>query len=1002
MPAPFKQITRDQFADLLAKFPFKRKINTIHMHHTWRPNRAQYRGHDTIVGMWRYHTQEYHWSDIAQHLTIAPDGSIWLGRDWNRPPASAAGHNGNSQAGPFMFEKIGDFDDGNDPFDGEQRLTALEVIARVQLHFGLPPGALQLHNMMSTKTCPGTGIDYQTVVHDVAELHPQLMSNMRGAPADGPFQPEQILLRQAVTDAIASLQRATPATFEPADAEPCLHRDGHGGFDDARQRGDGGRELGFDTIQALRPHVVNLRMGLFSSNGKWTTTAQDVDAMFDEHLPRALQAAKDKERKLKLMLYAHGGLTSESDALARSATLVGWWKENGIYPIHFVWETGLVETLGQMLERVGQGRERGARNYFSDHVSDPLVEAFVHRAGGVQIWNAMKWSAQQSSSDNALGGAAGVGTSVDTSANAAAPGGAHYVAMRLARLCEDHPDDIELHACGHSAGAIFHAHFIPCALEQGVPGFDSLHLMAPALRVDLFRQQLQHRVGKGRGIDKLTMYTMEDSFERDDDCGAVYRKSLLYLIHKGLEPETDEPILGLERSVRGDAGLKHLFGIGGGPGPAPATVVWADNRQDQGRSASRSRTHGGFDDDPATMGSIVRRVLGKADADPIAELPASRHGANPWRTRSDVWADILAEHGFELPDFPLPPPAPMPISMPVSMQTTMPAPLLMTAPPPAWNPPPAGTGRRRRALCVGIDDYPGARLAGCVNDANAWAGALARLGFDTPQLLLDGQATRAAIVRHLSVLVDGSQAGDVIVFQFAGHGTQVPDLDGDELGGDSPGEDEALCPHDCMSGELLIDDDIRAIFGRLPHGVNLTCFMDCCHSGTIARFAFGRPASAPPPGARARFIPADRQLIEQFVARRRDTLARGGSADGGQPLRDVVFSACLSSEVALETNGQGDFSRLALQVLAGGTGGMSNGEFAERVTQAFGQSPRQHAKLYSDDALRTAGLLQPLQPAAAAAAAVRSAPRALSARERATLASRRMREGDVPSRPVSA
>jgi len=958
MPAPFKQITVDQFAELLAKFPFTRKINAVHMHHTWRPNHAQYRGHDSIVSMWRHHTRENGWSDIAQHLTIAPDGAIWLGRDWNRPPASASGHNGNAQAGPFMFEMIGDFDEGRDPFNGKQRTTALEVIARVQHRFGLPTGTLQMHNMMSTKTCPGNSIDYQTVLHDVAELRPQLISKPRGAPsADGPFQPEQLILREVVSESIESLQRATDTVFEPADAEPCTHRDDHLDHEEARSAVDGTRGLGVALVQALRPHIVNLRMGLFSSSGEWTTSAQDVDAIFDDHLPRALAAARAGERKLKLMLYAHGGLNSETDALAKTADLVKWWTANDIYPIHFVWETGLVETLGQILERASQGRDRAARNFFSDHVSDPLVEAFVHRAGGVQIWNAMKWSAQQSSSANAQGGT----------------GGAWYVAEKLADWCKQHPDEIEVHACGHSAGSIFHAHFIPCALEHGVPRVDSLHLMAPAVRVDLFRQQLQHRVGKGKGIDKLTMYTMDDGFEKDDDCGKVYRKSLLYLIHHGLEPERNEPILGLERSVRADAGLKQLFGIGGGQGDA--TVVWSDNGLDGGRSASRSRTHGGFDDDPATMGSIARRVLGKADADAIVELPRSRVGANPWRTPADVWAGILEEHGFELPNFTLPELPP----------TVKPMPQV------------AAGGGRRSALCVGIDDYPTAPLGGCVNDARAWAEALARLGFESPQMLLNGQATRAAIVRQLSALVEQSQAGDVIVFQFAGHGTQMPDLDGDE----PEGEDEALCPHDFMSGELLIDDDIRAIIKRLPECVNLTCFFDCCHSGTITRFAFGKPGAATPAGTRARFIAANRQLIEHFVDRRRASLSRSVAMDDSDTMRDVVFSACLSSEVALESQGHGDFTRHALQVLGQGTAGLSNAAFAERVTQAFGASPRQHAKLYSSDALGAAALLQPIcPPSSAMQAGGRSLATMLTARERAEVASRRLREGADAARPM--
>src|SRR5690606_31766066 len=103
------------------------------------------------------------WQDIAQHITIAPDGSIWLGRNWNLPPASAAGHNGNLQAGPFMFEIIGNFDRGFDKLEGAQLATVIEVTARVERRFGLGPASLQFHNTMSKKSCPGTGVDYATV-----------------------------------------------------------------------------------------------------------------------------------------------------------------------------------------------------------------------------------------------------------------------------------------------------------------------------------------------------------------------------------------------------------------------------------------------------------------------------------------------------------------------------------------------------------------------------------------------------------------------------------------------------------------------------------------------------------------------------------------------------------------------------------------------------------------------------------------------------------------------
>lgn len=95
----FKRLALDQFSQLLDQFLFKRQVNAVHMHHTWRPGRADFKGHDAIVSMWRFHTQPMGWRDIAQHITIDPHGFIWLGRNWNLPPASAAGQPVRSDIG---------------------------------------------------------------------------------------------------------------------------------------------------------------------------------------------------------------------------------------------------------------------------------------------------------------------------------------------------------------------------------------------------------------------------------------------------------------------------------------------------------------------------------------------------------------------------------------------------------------------------------------------------------------------------------------------------------------------------------------------------------------------------------------------------------------------------------------------------------------------------------------------------------------------------------------
>src|SRR4030065_603519 len=106
---------------------------------------------------------------------------------------------------------------------------------------------------------------------------------------------------------------------------------------------------------------------------------------------------------------------------------------------------------------------------------------------------------------------------------------------------------------------------------------------------------------------------------------------------------------------------------------------------------------------------------------------------------------------------------------------------------------PGETAMKRRALCIGINDYPGtgSDLAGCVNDANDWAAAFTDRGF-TVKKLIDRQAPGNAIRKAIESLVTGARKGDSIVVQYSGHGSFVPDEDGDEQGG----TDGWLCPHD--------------------------------------------------------------------------------------------------------------------------------------------------------------------------------------------------------------
>jgi hypothetical protein len=314
------------------------------------------------------------------------------------------------------------------------------------------------------------------------------------------------------------------------------------------------------------------------------------------------------------------------------------------------------------------------------------------------------------------------------------------------------------------------------------------------------------------------------------------------------------------------------------------------------------------------MGSVMRRILGVKDDVQIVEFPetVSRDLFVPSRTTA----------------------APIASSAPVQLRGAA----------------------RKKALCIGIDNYPAPNtLFGCVNDTRAWADWLRSLGFDVT-LLINEQASWKAVTAALEAMTASTAAGDIAVLQYAGHGTLVDDLDGDENGG----KDSALCPVDFDNGGFLIDDDVRRILGRsLPDGVNLTCFFDCCHSGTITRLL------APTIGARGgnvrvRGLHATPEMLEAHKRFRAALGVRAPASRGPVTMKEVSFTACTDSQTAQEIDGHGVFTTRALEILRGGPSGFTNASFHQKVQQAFDSTAGQTPSLDCAPAAKDRPLLGPL------------------------------------------
>lgn len=147
----------------------------LHVHHTWRPEHSNFDGKNGIdlqQNMRNYHVNTNGWDDIAQHVTLLPDGKFVTGRAFSSQPASIKGYNGSNGSYPFMVEMLGNFDVGHDKLEGPQK----ESILRLAKYFDDRGKYIRFHRENAAKSCPGTGIDKAKFMAEVkAFLYPPVI-----------------------------------------------------------------------------------------------------------------------------------------------------------------------------------------------------------------------------------------------------------------------------------------------------------------------------------------------------------------------------------------------------------------------------------------------------------------------------------------------------------------------------------------------------------------------------------------------------------------------------------------------------------------------------------------------------------------------------------------------------------------------------------------------------------------------------------------------------------
>jgi hypothetical protein len=153
-------------------------------------------------------------------------------------------------------------------------------------------------------------------------------------------------------------------------------------------------------------------------------------------------------------------------------------------------------------------------------------------------------------------------------------------------------------------------------------------------------------------------------------------------------------------------------------------------------------------------------------------------------------------------------------------------------------------------LVVGVDKYPNdASLEGAVRDAEDVYRAMSSAGFDVVKFTNE-QARKDDIRKAWTDLVAKAAAGDTIIFTYAGHGAQMPELiPGDEADGldeflQLPGFDRNRA--DETFNEIIVDNEMNAWFGEAESkGVHVLFVSDSCFSGGMSRSITGETRLAP-------------------------------------------------------------------------------------------------------------------------------------------------------------
>ncbi|MBP9135130.1 MAG: C1 family peptidase [Saprospiraceae bacterium] len=322
----------------------------------------------------------------------------------------------------------------------------------------------------------------------------------------------------------------------------------------------------------LDPFIIDMENnGKLSNSGEYRTTEMDIEALVTQHAVIARERWGLKNKPMDVAIYAHGGLVGEKSAADSYAVWCKKLYDAQIFPIMLMWETDILNTIKNMIEDTLLDQEPRTTGGIIDKIINWKDERLERLAAplGSKVWKEMKENAKAISYQNKSGGQL-----------------LYKYATAPKSELKSH---INIHLIGHSAGSIVHSYLVEKLINLGW-SFKTVQFMAPAVTNALFDATILKAIHQKK-IRNYYQFHLSDEIELKDNC-SIYSKSLLYLVSNSFEPGKKTPILGMQKFFENESNYK-LPNIKAYHSPG----VYA-----------KSTSHGGFDNDDATIESIIKNI----------------------------------------------------------------------------------------------------------------------------------------------------------------------------------------------------------------------------------------------------------------------------------------------------------------------------------------------------------------------------------------------------------